>query len=193
MGNLGGQSGVTAQRYRERHMPTPITYRGGSVTPSRRKGSDELDAIALLKQDHKIVADLFERYEASGEDRERKALIAARICQELTVHAAIEEEIFYPKVREALDGDDEGEHLLNEAESDHEDIENLVSELQQEIEGDGASDATDARIKELAECVVHHVEEEESELFPKVKQTDLDLDELGAEMMARKEDLAEEI
>ena len=173
-------------------MPTPITYRGGSVTPARRKG-DQLDAIALLKHDHKVVADLFERYEASGEDRERKALIAGRICQELTIHATIEEELFYPKVRDVLDGDDDGEHLVNEAESDHEDIKNLVTEIQQEIEGDGAGDGTDARVKELAECVIHHVEEEEGELFPKVKETDLDLDELGAEMAERREELEEEV
>lgn len=191
-GNSPASSGVTALKSPERRMPTPITYRGGSVFPARRKG-DQLDAVALLKHDHKIVADLFERYEASGEDRERKALIAARICQALTIHAMIEEELLYPKVRDALDGDDDGEHLVNEAESDHEDIKNLVSEILQEIEGDGPGDGTDAHIKELSECVIHHVEEEESELFPKVKQTDLDLDQLGAEMAERKEELEEEV
>jgi hemerythrin superfamily protein len=177
----------------ERCMPNPGTHRGPSTESSRRKSATALDAIELLKQDHKVVADLFERYEASGEDRERKTLIAGRICQELTVHAALEEEIFYPKLRDALDGDDEGEHLLNEAESDHEEIANLVSELQQEIEGDGAGDSTDARVRELAEQVTHHVEEEEGELFPRVKKSDLDLDELGAEMATRKEELAEEV
>jgi hemerythrin superfamily protein len=96
-------------------------------------------------------------------------------------------------VREALDDDDQGEHLVNEAESDHEDIKNLVSEILQEVEGDGASDDTDAHIKKLSEWVIHHVEEEESELFPKVKQTDLDLDALGAEMTARREELEEEV
>jgi hemerythrin superfamily protein len=174
-------------------MPNPGTNRGPSPESSRRKGADKPDAIELLKQDHKLVADLFDRYEASGEDRERKTLIAGRICQELSVHAAIEEEIFYPKVRDALDGDDEAEHLLNEAEAEHEEIANLVSELQQEIEGDGASDGTDAQVKELAEHVTHHVEEEEGELFPRIKQSDLDLEALGAEMAERKDDLAEEI
>jgi hemerythrin superfamily protein len=169
-----------------------ITYRGGSINPARRKG-EQPDAVTLLKHDHKLVVDLFERYEASGENRERKTSITGRICQELTLHAVIEEEIFYPKVREALDDDDQGEHLVNEAESDHEDIKNLVSEILQEIEGDGASDDTDAHIKKLSECVIHHVEEEESELFPKVKQTDLDLDALGAEMTARREELEEEV
>ena len=174
-------------------MANPGTHRGTSPDPSRRKSPDNLDAIELLKQDHKLVADLFERYEASGEDRERKTLIAGRICEALTAHAAIEEEIFYPQVREALDGDDEAEHLLSEAEADHEEIANLVSELQQEIEGDGAGDTTDAHVKELAEQVTHHVEEEEGELFPKVKQTDLDLVALGAEMSERKEELGEEV
>jgi hemerythrin superfamily protein len=174
-------------------MANTGTHRSPSSEPSRRKGAGKPDAIEMLKQDHRLVADLFERYETSGEDRERKTLIAGRICQELTIHASIEEEIFYPKAREALDGDDEGEHLLNEAEAEHEEIANLVSELQQEIEGDGAGDGTDAQVKELAEHVTHHVEEEEGEIFPRIKKTDLDLAELGAEMAARKEELEEEI
>jgi hemerythrin superfamily protein len=173
-------------------MPNTGSHRGIHVETPRKRSSAGLDAIEMLKQDHKTVADLFDRYEASGEDRERKALIAARICQALAIHAAIEEEIFYPKAREALDGDDESEHLLDEAESDHESIKNLVDEILQEIEGDGASDTTDANIKELAECVTHHVEEEEGELFPKVKRSAIDLDELGTEMRERQEDLEEE-
>lgn len=173
-------------------MPTPITYRGGSVTPSRRKG-DALDALTLLRLDHKAVADLFERYGISGEDRERKSMIAARICQALTIHAAIEEEIFYPKVREVLEGNDGAQHLLNDAEADHDAIKNLVSDILQEIEGDGASDSTDAHIKELAECVMHHAEEEEGDLFPKVKKSRLDLYALGTEMAERKDDLEEEV
>lgn len=174
-------------------MANPATHRVPSAESARRKSAGGLDAVDLLKQDHKTVADLFDRYESSGEDRERKTLIAGRICRELTIHAAIEEEVFYPKVREALDGDDDGEHLLGEAESDHEEIANLVSEIQQEIEGDGAGDGTDAHIKDLAEQVTHHVEEEEGELFPKVKKSDLDLDAIGAEMAARREDLEEEV
>ena len=150
------------------------------------------DAIALLKQDHRTVEELFEKFEkASGEGR--KQALAEEICLDLSVHAQIEEEIFYPKLREAFEGDDEAEHLLNEAEADHEEIANLVSELQQEIEGDGAGDGTDAHVKELAEQVTHHVEEEEGELFPKIKRSDLDLAELGAEMAERKEELEAEI
>jgi hemerythrin superfamily protein len=159
----------------------------------RARLTDEPDALTLLKLDHRVVAELFDRYEAAGEDREKKATVAQRLCQELTVHAMLEEEIFYPKVREALEGDDDAEHLLNEAESDHEAIANLVDEIREEIEGDGASDATDAHIKTLAESVVHHVEEEEGELFPLVKRSELDLHALGAEMAARKEELEEEV
>jgi hypothetical protein len=79
-GNQSAPPGITALKLLEHRMPTPITYRGGSISSARCKGGQP-DAVTLLKHDHKLVADLFERYEASGEDRERKTPIAGRICQ----------------------------------------------------------------------------------------------------------------
>ena len=141
------------------------------------------DAIALIKTDHRKVEDLFEQFEkASGNGRKRK--LAEKICMELTIHTVIEEEIFYPACRDALA--EGGEMMLDEAEIEHASIKSLV----QELEDADADDAmTAAKVKVLCEYVTHHVKEEEKTIFPKVKKSDLDLDELGAELMERKQQL----
>ena len=141
------------------------------------------DAIALLKADHRTVEELFEQFEKARGDGRKEAL-ANQICLELSVHAAIEEEIFYPACRDALAAD--GEMMLDEAEIEHASIKSLV----QELEDADADDAmTAAKVKVLCEYVTHHVKEEEKTIFPKVKKSDLDLDELGAELMERKQQL----
>jgi hemerythrin superfamily protein len=118
------------------------------------------DAIALLKADHKEVAEM------------------------LTVHAQIEEEIFYPAAREALG--DEGEDLLNEAKVEH----NSLKELIGQIEGSGPDDELfDAQVEVLGEYVKHHVKEEEGEIFPKLRKSDMDLVEVGQQLAARKKEL----
>src|SRR5678815_4523791 len=143
------------------------------------------DAIALLMNDHQEVKQLFERYEElaeSGADDDEKQSLADEICTMLTVHATIEEELFYPAARDAVDDDS----LLNEAEVEHQSAKDLIAQIQ----ASDPSDALyDAQVKVLGEYVNHHVEEEEGELFPRVKEADLDLDELGAEMSARQEEL----
>ena len=152
---------------------------------SKRATKASTDAVALLTNDHQEVKDLFERYEdlaqADSDDEEKKNL-AEEICTMLTVHATIEEEIFYPAARDAIDD----ESLLNEAEVEHQSAKDLIAQIQ----ASDPSDALyDAQVKVLGEYVNHHVEEEEGELFPRVKEADLDLDELGAEMGARQEEL----
>ena len=152
---------------------------------SKRSTKQSTDAIALLTNDHQEVKDLFERYQdlaqADSDDEEKKNL-AEEICTMLTVHATIEEEIFYPAARDAIDD----ESLLNEAEVEHQSAKDLIAQIQ----ASDPSDALyDAQVKVLGEYVNHHVEEEEGELFPRVKEADLDLDELGAEMSARQEEL----
>ena len=143
------------------------------------------DAIALLTQDHEDVNALFERYEelvdeeASDEDRKD---LAEQICTMLTVHATIEEEIFYPAARDGLDD----EKLLDEAEVEHQSATDLIDQI---LDSEPDDALYDARVKVLGEYVRHHVEEEEGELFPLVRESDLDLDALGEEMAARKEDL----
>jgi hemerythrin superfamily protein len=139
------------------------------------------DAIALLKADHKEVAEMLEKFETA---RSTKAKLAQQICISLTVHAQIEEEIFYPAAREALG--DEGEDLLNEAKVEHNSLKRLISE----IEGSTPDDELfNAYVKVLGEYVKHHVKEEEGELFPKLRKSDLDLVAVGEELAARKKEL----
>ena len=139
------------------------------------------DAIALLKADHREVSDLLEKFEKS---RSAKSKIAHQICDALTVHAQIEEEIFYPAAREAL-GED-GKDLLDEAKVEHESLKELIGHIENASPGD---DLFDAHVKVLGEYVKHHVKEEEGELFPKVRKSEMDLVEVGRQLAARKKEL----
>lgn len=142
------------------------------------------DAIALLKEDHRAVEKLFKDFEgAKGDGRKQK--LAQRICLELTVHTMIEEEIFYP----ACDGKVEGD-LLKEAYVEHDAAKLLIAEIEA---GDGQSDDFfDAKVQVLGEQIEHHVEEEEEELFPKVRKAEIDLEALGEQLAARKRELLKE-
>lgn len=146
------------------------------------------DAIALLKQDHRTVEDLFEEFEAAEEDEGLP--IAQRICQMLTIHAQIEEEILYPAAREALeDAGEEGE-LVAEALVEHASAKDLIAKIEAMEEQDETYNAT---VKVLSEYIKHHVKEEESELFPALKKTELDLKQIGAELFERKQALMTEM
>ena len=145
------------------------------------------DAIALLTADHREVETLFKAFEDAKEDDEEKAEIVEKICEALSVHAEIEEEIFYPAARDALS--EEGEDLLDEAEVEHASIKSFVEQLQ---DAEPDEELYDARVKVLCEYVTHHVKEEEGEMFPKVRKTKLDLAELGQELQARKAELMSE-
>ena len=154
-------------------------------TAAKKSTRSRNDATALLMKDHKDVKALFRRYEkmakAEADGSERQQL-ANQICQMLTVHATIEEEIFYPAVREA----DVDEDLLDEAEVEHASAKDMIAQIRSMSPED---DLYDAKVKVLGEYVNHHVEEEEGQLFPLVQQTDIDLDALGAELSARQEEL----
>jgi hemerythrin superfamily protein len=139
------------------------------------------DAIALLKADHEAVSQLFAEYEKTRSVSNKKALVA-EICTSLTVHAQIEEEIFYPAVRAAL----KDRLLVPEATVEHAGIKDLIAQLQN-VEPDG--EMYDARVKVLSEYVKHHVKEEQTEMFTKAKASSLDLAELGARMAVRKDEL----
>lgn len=141
------------------------------------------DAVALLKADHRKVEELFASFEkASGDGRKQK--IAEEICMELTVHAKIEEEIFYP----ACEGKVE-EDLIKEAYVEHDGAKILIAE----IEAGGPSDEFyDAKVKVLQEQIEHHVEEEEQRvegMFSQARKAGVDMDALGAELAARKAEL----
>ena len=146
------------------------------------------DAIALLTKDHAGVKALFKKYQQlceSGADGSEKEAVAMEICTELTAHATVEEEIFYPATRA------EGtEDLLDEAEVEHGTAKDLIAQIE-DMEPD--DDLYDAKVTVLGEYIDHHVKEEEGELFPKVRKLGIDLEELGAQMKARKEELLAEL
>jgi hemerythrin superfamily protein len=137
--------------------------------------------------DHRKVEDLFERYESekdSGEDTRRD--IAQQICNELTVHAQVEEELFYPWLRKNLDD----QEMVEEAQIEHNTAKDLIAQIE---ESESVDEAFNARVKVLSEYIKHHVKEEENEIFPEVRGQKDELDELGQEMTARKGELMEEL
>jgi hemerythrin superfamily protein len=143
------------------------------------------DAIGMLIADHKRVASLFadfKRLTDEGRDKE-KASVVEKICQELTVHTQLEEELFYPAVRKATNDEDQ----MDEALVEHAGAKQLIAQLQGADPGD---DFYDARVTVLAEQIDHHVEEEEGSMFPKARFSRLDTAKLGAVMLARKKELA---
>jgi hemerythrin superfamily protein len=144
------------------------------------------DAVALLKADHRAVEDLFAEFEkASGDGRKQK--IAQQICLELSVHAKIEEEIFYP----ACEGKVE-EDLLKEAFVEHDGAKVLIAEI---MAGDPSDEFYDSKVKVLQEQIEHHVEEEEKRmegLFSQARSAGLDMDALGEQLAARKQELLAE-
>lgn len=142
-----------------------------------------VDAIALLKSDHRKVEDLFVQYEAS-EDEDGKTAIARQICMELKIHTMIEEEIFYPALVGKIEQD-----TLDEAYVEHDGAKVLVNDLEAGSAGD---DYYDAKVKVLSEEVKHHVREEEMSdqgMFAQARKADVDLVALGAQLKSRKEEL----
>nr|HET7858152.1 hemerythrin domain-containing protein [Caldimonas sp.] len=149
----------------------------------------EQDAVSLLSSDHAEVKQMFEEYRQLVEDGagdDRRGELAGQICSALTVHAEIEEDIFYPALRERLEDD----LALDQAEVEHA----IARDLVEQIESMEPDDALfDARVLVLAEYVEHHVQEEETEIFPQAEKSGIDLDELGAELAERKHELMAEL
>jgi hemerythrin superfamily protein len=146
-----------------------------------RKTVAATDAVALLRADHKRVSALYAAYETTRSTARKKALVAT-ICQELSIHAQVEEEIFYPAVKAAL----KDKELVPEATVEHATLKELIAQVKDK-EPDG--ELFDAKIKVMSEYTKHHVKEEQNEMFPKAQKTKLDMQELGARIAARKEEL----
>ena len=149
------------------------------------KAQSRIDAVTLLTADHKKVKKLFQDFEklkdGDGSTNEKSAIVQ-EICMELTVHTKVEEEIFYPAVRESIDDDD----LMDEADVEHAGAKSLITELEAMKPGD---DHYDAKVTVLGEYIDHHVKEEHEEMFPKAKKAKVDMAQLGERIMRRKEEL----
>ncbi|HET7816864.1 MAG TPA: hemerythrin domain-containing protein [Sphingomicrobium sp.] len=145
------------------------------------------DAIALLKQDHRKVEELFEQFE-KARGGERKQRLALEICKELTIHSLIEEEIFYPACAGKVEDD-----LLKEAFVEHDSAKVLIAEIEA---GRPSEDFYDAKVKVLQEQIEHHVEEEEQRvegIFSQARNAGVDMDALGEQLARRKLQLQQEI
>ncbi len=137
------------------------------------------DACTLLDSDHQKVEQLFAQYQSAGEDLTKKSRLAQTICQELTVHATIEEEIFYPAFRKATGDAD----MVREAEQEHDEARDLITMIED-------AEQMDPLMAKLKKAIEHHVKEERDEMFPKARKAPgLDLMALGARLESRKREL----
>ena len=158
------------------------------MAKARAASKTSTDAIAILKADHEKVKKLFKEFERlHGEDADDEAeQVAKQICNELTIHATVEEEIFYPAVRAVIDDED----LLDEAEVEHASAKDLIAQIESMT---AADDKYAAKVIVLGEYIDHHVKEEQDEMFPQAKKSKIDMDALGAEILSRKKELKAEM
>lgn len=157
--------------------------------PTQGKQSGSAGALDLLRTDHDRVRALFREFEqlkGSDEEDERKSELVDEICYELTLHTMIEEEIFYPAVRAAIDDS----ALMDEADIEHAGARELIGQLEVMYPGDDHFDAT---VTVLGEEITHHIEKEESAMFAAARHSGIDLDDLGEQLAARKEALDEDL
>ena len=151
-------------------------------TDTKRSTSTQAqDAIAMLMADHKKVKKLFSDFDKLKEEGgdEEKSAIVDQICNELKIHTELEEEIFYPAVRNAIDDSD----LMDEALVEHAGAKDLIAQLEDASPED---DLYDAKVTVLGEQIDHHVKEEEGSIFPKAKKAKVDTEALGSTMTKRK-------
>ncbi|MDF3075415.1 MAG: Hemerythrin cation binding domain protein [Alphaproteobacteria bacterium] len=168
-------------------MPTARTETSSRRKSSSRSGAKAAsgpNALTLLREDHTEVSEMFEKFEKRKDKMTstQKQTLVEEICAALTVHAQIEEEIFYPAVRPEIDDED----LMDEAVVEHQSLKELIAKIEDEgPEGE----YYDAHVIVLGEYVKHHVKEEQGEMFKKVRATDIDLKELGGRLEQRKMEL----
>jgi Hemerythrin HHE cation binding domain len=140
-------------------------------------------AVEILKEQHDRVKKAFKEFEKlDREDTEAQQQLVQTVCEDLKLHTTLEEELFYPAAREAIDDED----IMNEAQVEHETAKMLIEQLENMGPDDPNFHAT---FTVLGEYVLHHVKEEEGEMFPAAKKSDLDLEELGTRMRSRMEEL----
>jgi len=162
-------------------MTNAAMTKASTARPAPSNTSKSQKATSLLRADHKMVSDLFAEYEKARSPAKKQTLVA-QICSELTVHAQLEEEIFYPAFKQAT----KDKELVPEATVEHETLKDLIAQVEG-VKPEG--EMFDAKIKVLSEYVKHHVKEEQEEMFPKAESSDLDMIELGAAISERKAEL----
>ncbi len=162
---------------------------GTSAASKPRKsaaGTQDEGVLAVLTKDHRDVKKLFSAYQRlvdTDAPASQRRISAEQICAMLTAHASVEEELFYPAVRDAA-GD--ATQTMDEAQVEHASLKALIAQLQS-MEPNEA--LYDAKVKVLGEYVDHHVKEEEGEIFPAARKAGIDLQRLGVQVAARKEEL----
>lgn len=171
-------------------MATAQTTKKSAKSSSTRKTSaksatSRTDAIAFLEKQHREVEQMFAQFEKASSDG-RKLELVQKLAVALKAHTQIEEEIFYPEARRAT-GDEDG---INEAVVEHQAAKQLLAEIESMAPGD---ELYDAKVKVLSEEIEHHVEEEEKELFPECRKSDMDLSGIGKQMQARFKELSAEL
>ena len=180
---------ATAKKAAARNAPAKKTP--AKKAPAKKTASTPRlpDAIKLLTADHREVKALFQQYQElvdhDAEDEEKQP-IAEQICLLLTVHAQIEEEIFYPAAHESIKEAD----LVDEATVEHASAKDLIAQIQA---SDPSEELYDAKVKVLGEYIDHHVKEEEGEMFPQARRARLDLQHLGEQLAERKQILMQEM
>ena len=152
-----------------------------SHAPASQKG-----VLGMLIEDHREAQKLFKDFKSAEDDRSKEEIVR-HACSALTAHTKIEEEHFYPFLREA-DPETFGS-LLDEARVEHASAKELIAQISEMDPGD---DLYDAKVKVLSEQIDHHVEEEEGEMFPKLQKTDMDMDAIGAQLAECKDELMSE-
>jgi len=159
------------------------------MASSGKRQDRPADALALLRHEHDRIRQLFAefaRLRGIEDEDERKAELVDEICYELTLHAIIEEDVFYPLLRAAADDDE----MMDEAEVEHAGVRELISQLEVMYPGDDHFEAT---VAVLAEEVEHHVAMEETDMFATARTSGIDLAALGRKMAARRRELDEDL
>jgi hemerythrin superfamily protein len=183
--NMAAKKRSTTRKAPARKKATRAKASTRKSTRAKAAPASSTNAIKILRADHKLVNELFEQFEGTRSSAKKMKLVQ-QICTELTIHAMVEEEIFYPAVKKALKDDE----LVPEAVVEHDTLKGLIAQVEG-VEPHG--EMYDAKVKVMSEYVKHHVKEEQNEMFPKAQKTRLDMDELGSLILQRKEELMAEL
>lgn len=176
---MGSETGLNSQPEKT-EIGMPAANAPNQPKEHRTAGSTGSSALDFLQQDHREVEAYFKQYEEGS----NKEAVALKVCLALEVHA--EEKIFYPAARDVI----ENRELVEQAMVEHDSAKQLIADIEAMEAGD---ELHDAKVKVLTEQIRHHVEEEETKLFPEIREAGLDLERLGQQLAKRKTELFEQL